>query len=220
MQITLEQYSRKAATDLENGIARAVRAAIEGALVQPPGEAPRLAFSRVFDTWASYEQDFVAPAACVVPAGALQFVESYSTPCLLEETWEPQGEPGFGLYAVAAAEQEIDVLVRAGSDVERNLLVRALEGLFFEKTAEGALLHLPAGARYGRVLTMDDYYQLPVRTSLREVAKGDNEESAQRSAWEARVGLRVQAKEVVLGVVQPFTVTIQAEVVEEFPSTT
>lgn len=214
MAFTLEQFSRKQTLDLSTAIATAVARHMKDALFPGPGGVGSIQLAEVFADWPSYEQAQLSPAGCILPDSALVYDEAYPTPFLLDETWEPVGAPGFGMYALSEVKRDLDVVVRAATSPERNALVAGIEGLFFRPEISA----LPGPSRYGVLLTMPEYFDLPVRVSLAESRKMDNAESAVRNVWESQILLRTQAKHCVVRPVRPFNVNIH-EIVGTDPIT-
>lgn len=189
----------------------AVSALLTGKEFPGPGDggAP-IKFSQVFDEWPTSNDRYVTPAACVLPAGKLVYADARLTPTLLEETWEPRGGAGLGLYALAEGEKDFEVQVRAVSKAERRALVAGIEDLL---TSEPGVLTNPRGAKYGVLRPMPEYWGLDVRLSLQDKGLDDTEDAAQKNRWEATFTVRAQALLVKLDTVVPFTVTIR-EVIE------
>lgn len=162
-------------------------------------------FSEVFDEWPGAEDRFVNTAACVLPRGAMTYADARLTPTLIPGTWEREGEPGFGLYAMADAECDFEVQVRAASPKERADIVAGFETMFVE---DGVLMNYLQGRRNGRLITLDAYFGLPARFSLQQMTIDDDGDAAMRNRREATFVVRAQAKHVKVGPVQPFTLRI------------
>jgi hypothetical protein len=203
--ISPEQFSRKATTDLETAISLAVARAVSGQFTGPGG-AGKIAFTQVFEDWPSFESYYVPPSAVILPDEPLVFGPSQLVPRLLEETWEPVGEPGLGLYELAEASREIGLQYRAGTAAERNALKAGLETAF---VAPEVTLAPVNGARYGALVPMPEYWGLTARLAIVDSIKLDDADSAAQNRWEGRVTIRAQAKLVKLAIVQPFRVRIR-----------
>ncbi len=212
MPISREQYSRTRTTDLETSMALAIARLVGGTLFPGPGGIGTIAFVRVYEEWADFNQDAVTPAAAVLPEGELMYGPSHMTPALLEDTWEPRGESGFGLYELSEASRSFQLTARAASASERDALKAGIEELFVLRPD---VLMKPQGQRYGLISTMPEYYGLPVRLSLGSSHKGDDPDSVQKNIWEALFTVRAEAPHVVVGPVQPFRIKV---VVSEVPS--
>jgi hypothetical protein len=210
MPIKLYQYSRKQTLSLRLSMAAALADFLRSQRFPEP-DGP-VQFAEVFDEWPAADDRFVTPAACVLPRGALNYAEARLTPTLLEDTWEVKGEPGFGLYALADAECDFEVQVRAPTGKERDDIVAGFERLFVE---DGLLMNHEQGRRYGRLVTLQAYFGLPARFSLQSVSILDDQETAIRNRNEAVFVVRAQAKQVRLGPVQPFTLKIVEKVDDE-----
>lgn len=201
MGITREQFSRRATLDLETALAAAIRRRLLEATFPGAGGVGLVKFTEVFDEWPAQDDQYVAPAACVLPDGELMYGPSHPTPTLLEDTWEVRGEPGWGLYELSEASQSFEVVARAPTGAERNALKAGVETLF----QDPRVLSVPSGARYGVLLGLPEYYGLQARFSIGASRKLDDGESAQKNIWQAQFTIRAEAAQVVVGPVQPFT---------------
>lgn len=210
--ITAEQFSRRATTDLETAISMAVGRVV-GVQFPGPDGIGQIGFTQVFEDWPSFESSFVTPTAAVLPDGPLVYGPSHMTPRLLEETWEPKGEPGLGLYELSEASREFTLTFRGSTSAERNALKAGLESVF---VVPEVILAPVAGARYGVLVPMPEYWSLQVRLALVDSSKLDDAESASKNIWEGAISIRAQAKLVKLAIVQPFRVRI-TEVVGSDP---
>jgi len=75
------------------------------------------------------------------------------TPVLIEDTWEPKGEPGWGLWKTAEAEVEFELSFRTTSAVERGKLILGIEDAF-QSTSPGGEPGCTALARLITALTL------------------------------------------------------------------
>lgn len=218
---TAEQYSRSASVDLETAISLAVKAAISGTFPGPGGKG-KVAFSETFEDWATFEDNFVTPAAAVLPQDELLYGPSHLTPALLEDTWEPPGEAGFGLYELSEGSREVHVQIRSSNQQERNALKAGVEGAFVRpsvlmvpapvspaSSAQDDLTNKDSGVRYGLIVRVPEYWNLPVRLELLGSRKLDDSEHAARNQWEAEFRIAAQASHVVLRPVRPFRVKVR-----------
>jgi hypothetical protein len=203
-------YSRTATLDLPTAMAAGLRRLLESVELQSPTGVP-VRFSAVFDEWPQAEDNYAPPSACVVPSD-LEYSASVMTPALIEDTWEPVGDFGFGLYVVAEAAQDVEVQIRTDTPGLRARVSLAMESIFLEP----GLTALGSPSRNGVVIPMPEYFGLPMRVLLLRSRKLDDQESAMHNAWETSYFLRIQARQVVLGRVSPFTVKVQ-EVVSVDP---
>ncbi len=194
---TRDQYSRKAVRDVRNAAAVVLARHLGGLSFELGGQS--FSFTKVFDEWPSYAQRYKPPAACVLPAGW-----SYGpwglTPTLLEDTWEPKGQQGFGLYKTAELECEMEISIRTTSTAERETITLGVEDAF---QADQMLMSQKAGPRNSVILFMPEYYNLPARFSLLKGRTIDDEDRAMREKRDVILTIGVQASKVKLGPVYP-----------------
>lgn len=202
-----ELYSRTATLDLRLAMASAL-ADFLASLSFRAGSRD-FQFARVFDEWPSAMEDSVLPAACVLPDEVLKYSDARLTPTLVEETWEPAGRPGWGLYELADAECDMGVTVRAASPGERSAIVAGVEAAFVEDRVTG---NFERGARMNRILAMPAYWGLPCRVRVAEMRVLDDGETAQKNWNEATFLVRAQATQVRLDRVVPFRLKIVEDV--------
>lgn len=200
-RITRDEYPRKQTTDLGNAIALGVTRFLTALVIPSSSASGPTKFSAVFDEWPNTDDQFVPTGACVLPFD-LTYGPSHLEPILLEDTWVPAGQPGFGLFEEAEATAEISIEIRAASRAERNAAVAALEDTFRKPR-----LDLPS-KRYGVVTKLDEYFGLHARLSLISSSKPDDAGRADANMWEATIVLQAEAKQVSLNVVQPMTIRI------------
>lgn len=206
--ISPEQFSRKQTEDLETAISLAVARTIGGQFTGPGGVG-KIGFSQVHEDWPSFEQAYVFPTATVLPDEPLVYGPSHMVPRLLEDTWEPRGEPGLGLYELCEATRDLTLQYRAGTPAERNALKAGLETAF---VAPEVTLAPVAGARFGVLVTMPEYWGLTVRLAIADSMKLDDAESAAQNRWEGRCTINAQAKLVKLAIVQPFRIRMKVTI--------
>jgi len=207
MPVTIDDFPRKKTLDLRLSMAEALAGFLR--TQRFPDEFGATQFAAVFSEWPDADARFVTPAACVLPRGPLVYADARLVPTLLEDTCFPAagtGQKGFGLYALADAECDFDVQVRAPTGKERSDVVAGFEQLF---VSDGILMDHQQGRRYGRLITLDAYYGLPARYSLQSVTVDDDGEAALKNRREATFLVRAQAKLVKVGVVYPFVLTIR-----------
>ena len=200
-----EQFSRSATLDLETAIATALTGSLKQNYLGPGGKG-KVAFAQVFEDWATFEDDFVSPSAVVMPDGELLYGPSQLVPSLIEETWEPQHEQGFGLYVLSEATKDFTVVIRSSNQAERNALKAGVETSFVAPEVNIAPV---LGERYGVVIDMPGYWGLPVTLKLLGSRKLDDADSAAKNIWQAEFRIAAQARHVKLGPVVPFRVKIQ-----------
>lgn len=196
--------------DLESAMAKALSDLLRLQEFKGPGGLGTIRFSEVFSEWPGSNDRYIACAASVVSVETpIQYSDSRMTPSLIEDTWEPRGMRGFGLYSLAEGEKDFSVQVRAPTKAERRALVAGMETLL---VAPGVLNNRAQGARYGVIQTMPEYWGLPARFSQQSKQVLDNADSAQKNRWEASFLVRAQASLVKLDVVTPFKVKIVEQI--------
>lgn len=215
-----EQYSRTKKRDLRGAMAQALRTYLEG--ISIPVSDGVIKFARVFEEWPSYDDKFVAPSACVLPSEA-PYVPARLTPTLLEDTWEPQGFQGFGLYALAEIDASFEINIRATSKPMRSAILARMEELWvFPGYDEGDPFGLrPNGGeyqspldRYGILLPMPDYYGLTARFALGSQRVIDDQDPAMRNIREATITVTGQGRLVELLPVVPMTARVREVILE------
>ena len=192
--MTRAEYPRKATRDVRNAAALALSRHLMG-LTWEGTEHQR--FTEVFDEWPAFLNRYQPPAACVLPATWTYGSWEYT---LLEETWEPKGLPGFGLYKTNELECEMEVSIRTTSAAEREVIVLALEDAFQDPQM---LMSQKRGPRNSIILPMPEYYGLPARFSLQRGRTIDDPDSAMRERRDAVLTVSVQASKVKVGPVYP-----------------
>ena len=204
MAFTREQYGRKQTLDVRSAMAVALaRRLREAEFLAPVGGAFR--FSEVFESWPDYGQRYVPPAACVLPSPVI-YDAARLTPTLMEDTWEPQGGVGFGLYKTADIAADFEVNIRTASAAERNIVMAAVENLW---TVDGMLMDQEAGPRYGIVVAMPEYFGVCAGFALKSARVIDNEDMAMREHREVVLVVNGQAPQVKLGPVRPMNLTVR-----------
>ncbi len=201
-----DQFSRVQTLDVRHALAFALRRLLESLTFDSGGN--QFQFSRVFDNWPSWNDQYVAPAACVLPDDEVVYADALLTPTLLEETWEPQdqnGVPlrtaGWALFMESEAECDLSVTVRAPTEAERTALIIGVENAF---TVDRVTSDYEDGRRYGRLLPLPEYFGLDGRFALASHRLLDDAETAMRNQWEAIFLVRAQTTKVKVGPVQPF----------------
>ena len=192
--MTRAEYPRKATRDVRNAAALALSRHLMG-LTWEGTEHQR--FTEVFDEWPAFLNRYQPPAACVLPATWTYGSWEYT---LLEDTWEPKGLPGFGLYKTNELECEMEVSIRTTSAAEREVIVLALEDAFQDPQM---LMSQKRGPRNSIILPMPEYYGLPARFSLQRGRTIDDPDSAMRERRDAVLTVSVQASKVKVGPVYP-----------------
>ena len=192
--MTRAEYPRKATRDVRNAAALALSRHLMG-LTWEGTEHQR--FTEVFDEWPAFLNRYQPPAACVLPATWTYGSWEYT---LLEETWEPKGLPGFGLYKTNELECEMEVSIRTTSAAEREVIVLALEDAFQDPQM---LMSQKRGPRNSIILPMPEYYGLTARFSLQRGRTIDDPDSAMRERRDAVLTVSVQASKVKVGPVYP-----------------
>ena len=192
--MTRAEYPRKATRDVRNAAALALSRHLMG-LTWEGTEHQR--FTEVFDEWPAFLNRYQPPAACVLPATWTYGSWEYT---LLEDTWEPKGLPGFGLYKTNELECEMEVSIRTTSAAEREVIVLALEDAFQDPQM---LMSQKRGPRNSIILPMPEYYGLTARFSLQRGRTIDDPDSAMRERRDAVLTVSVQASKVKVGPVYP-----------------
>ena len=199
MMFTLDQYSRKASLNVRDAMARALSRHLKTLTFQFG-----VRFTDVFDEWPSYVKRYRPPCACVLPSSWAY--SGWMTPTLLEDTWEPQGAQGFGLYKTGEAETELEISIATTSTEERALIEQGIEDAFVDPEL---LMSEQRGPRNAILLPMPEYYGLNVRFSLLRGRVIDDEDSAIREKRNAVLTVSAQASKVKVGPVYPLALTIQ-----------
>jgi len=194
--MTRADYSKKATRDVRNAAALALARHL-ATLTFEGTEHQR--FTEVFDEWPAYLNRYRPPAACVLPAG-WKYGDWSFTPTLLEDTWEPKGQQGFGLYKTAELECEMEVSLRTTSTAEREVIVLAIEDAFQDPQM---LMSQTKGPRNSIILPIPEYYGQTARFSLLRGRTVDDPDSAMRERRDAVMTVSVQASKLKLGPVYP-----------------
>lgn len=203
------RYSRQQTLDLQTSMATAIADLLRGSKFPGPRGKGTISFAAVYDEWPSSQDNALSPSACVMSNDVLRYAPALLTPTLFEDTWEPVGQLGVGLYKLSEGECDFHVEMRAASRRERSALVAGIEALFVEPLV---LNDKQIGAQYGRTLPMPSYWNLDVRIALQEKALADDPESAKTNRWDATFLVRAQANHVRLDVVSPFRLTIVEQI--------
>jgi hypothetical protein len=212
-----EDYSRRATRDVRSAAALTLARHLAKLEFNPGGQHQR--FTNVFDEWPAYLDRYLPPVACVLPAGWTYGAWSF-TPTLIEDTWEPQGAQGFGLYKTAELECEMEVSLRTTTPAEREAIVLAIEDAFQDPQM---LMSQARGPRNSVILPMPEYYGLTARFSLQRGRTIDDPDSALRERRDAVMTVSVQANKVKLGPVFPMALHLTKQsgeiVVDSIPPT-
>lgn len=202
MPLLLQQYSRRASRDVRGAMALALRRILES-LWFDGGTAP-FQFSQVFEEWPSFASKYIPPAACVQP-GAWTYDSSNLVPTLMEDTWEPFGQQGFGLYKLTEIAATFELFVRTSTVGERNAIALGLETAF---VMPNILMNIWQGARNAVLVDLPEYYGLPARFSLLSARMLDSEDAAIREHRDLIFTISGQAPQVAVGPVFPLNMTI------------
>ncbi len=203
---TPEQFSRSQTSDLETAIADAVISIVSRPF-PIPGTQKMIQLAELFDEWPEVEENFVDPSGVILPDTELMYGPSHPTPVLLEDTWEPKGEAGYGLYELSEASREFELAIRASTARDRQALKAGIETAF--QGDDDVLVAPSNGVRYGTVVLMPGYWNLPCRLTLLASRKLDDADTAIRKIEEARFRIVAQAAHVKFGRVPPFRVRVQ-----------
>jgi len=210
MAFSREDYSRKQTVDLTTAMSQAIADRLTACAWPGPGGQGTIQLKRVFTDWPTFNDEFVPPSGCILPDPPLVYGPSHPTPRLLEETWEPQGQLGFGLYELQEATRDVEVVVRAPTSAERQALLAGIETTF----QDPRLLMWRRGARNGVFVPMPGYFGIPCRLTFLSSQKHDDQDTAARNQNEATFVVRAEAKHVMLGPVAPFTLKTVMKVCE------
>lgn len=201
---TKAQYSRKKFQSARAAMAESLVTKLLTARF-PRGDGTSFQMAEVYPAWPDPESHYVYPSAVVLP-GVATYEDAGMTPTLIECTWEPPGQQGFGLYKTSELVVPFEIQVRAPTDAERDLLISGLEDMWVE---EGLLMDHEVGARYGIALPLPGYWGVEAIFSLQGIRILDNEEAAMRQHREAVLSLTGRAPQVVLGPVAPMKLVIR-----------
>lgn len=212
MSRTKEEFPRRATRDLRASMAEALAIHVRAMEFDSGGRRFRL--KQVFDSWADWPDKQDWAGAAVLPDEALKYGKTQRQAQLLEETWWPRGEAGWGLYQICEATCDVQLLVKAPTDGERGAIVAGLEGAFLASGASSADV---GGRSGGALLPMPSYWGLSAYFSLVEARILDDPETAARGRNEAMFLLRASAPQVKLDAVRPFQARV-TQVTEGEPS--
>jgi hypothetical protein len=204
-QLPLAQYTLTATMDARDALALALRRLVED--VRFAGDCQADRFAAVFDEWPSFNDGMALPAAAVLP-GEFRYEAWSPSPHLLEETWEPKGKPGWGLYQTAEVACDFQLTLRTDRIGERPLLMRAIEDAF---QAPGMLMDNTA-ARYGLMLPLPEYYGLLGRFAILAGSVIDNEDAAMREKRDAIFIVSARVPKVQVGPVWPMALQVSKTV--------
>jgi hypothetical protein len=213
MAFRIDQYSRKATRDVRGAMAMALRRHLEGLHFADPRD---FVFAEVFEEWPSFLERYIPPSCCILP-GTTTYADALMTPTLLEDTWEPSGEQGFGLYQLSEIDLSFEVYIRCASVTERNAVMLGIEESF---RAPLVLMDMVAGARNAILKPLPEYYNLDCRFSVTAARTIDDQDTSVREARDAIFSISAQAPQVTVGPVYPMnsTVTILYPIVIVPPS--
>jgi len=199
---TKDQYSRKATM--------AVRDAMACALARYLADLTfefGVKLTGAFHQWPSFVKRYRPPCVCVLPSS--WNYGGWMTPTLLEDTWEPEGGQGFGLYKTGEAEAELEISIAVTSTAERTVIEQGIEDAF---TDPQGLMSERRGPRNAILLPMPEYYGLKARFSLLRGRVIDDEDSAMREKRNAVITVSAQASKVRVGPVYPLALHIETQV--------
>jgi len=202
-QLPLAKYSRTATLDARDALALGLKRIVQE-IRFPSFETDR--FAEIYDEWPSFNESMVVPAAAVLP-GEFRYEDwgHAAGPHLLEDTWEPKGKPGWGLYRTAEVAMEMQLTIRTNLPAERAVLMRAVEDAF----QAPRLLMQQDGARYGLVRVIPEYYGLDGRFALLSGSVVDNEDTAMREKRDAVFTISARIPKVQVGPVLPMALKIE-----------
>lgn len=193
-----EEFSRTASMDVRGAMAATLASYIAGLKFEALDGGTTLQFAEVFDEWPSYLDRAVPPSGCVLPS-SWKYGAAVMTPVLIERTWEPKGQAGWGLWKTGEAEVEFEFSFRTTSTAERGKLILGIEDAFQSTSHEANRI----------VLEMPAYYGLDVRYSLLSCRVVDSEDQAMKEQRDAVMTISAQADKVALKPVFPMSLTIK-----------
>jgi len=197
VQPTIELFPRVAIMDVRDAMALSLRRLVEG--IRFKGAQGTDRFAAVHDDWPSFNEKYTPPAACVLP-GDFKYLDWATSPTLMEETWWPNGLPGWGLYKVAEVQTEFQLVIRTNLVGERQVIMHAVEDAF---QSTQMLMDHRRGAMYGLFQPMPEYYSLQARFALLGGSVLDSEDKAMREQREAAFTVSATAAKVQVGSVYP-----------------
>jgi hypothetical protein len=213
--IRKDQFSRKQTMDLRLAMASALVRFLQGMTFEGPGGYGIIQLETGFAEWPSVPDEYVGPACAVLP-GLGTDIEGRLIPTLIEDTWEPRGQPGWGLYVLSDYEVEFKVRIRAASAAERDALIMGIEQAFVQEPND-MLIAPEKGNRYGTLLDLPEYFASQARFGLKETNVLDDPDSAMAEQREAEFTVMGQAKKMRVGLVQPFTVKVVVDPDDPLP---
>lgn len=199
-------FSRQQTLGLRDSMAAALVRLLQDATFQAPGGFGTMKLAVAYTEWPSAPDEYISPAACILP-GEGRDVDGHLMPVLLEDTWEPQGLPGWGLYVLGDYEADFDIVVRAASAAERSAVIAGIEQVFVQDP-EQMLIAPDKNNRYGLLLDLPEYFQSQARFGLRSTRVLDDEETSKMEQREVTFTVTAQAKKLRIGLVQPFTLRL------------
>lgn len=202
--ITVEQYSRKQSLNVRAAMVRAIAERLRNAKFPKP-RGGFIQFSQVFEHWPDYPERSTAIVAAVLPS-PVRYDAARLTPSLIDETWEPYGEVGFGLYRLADIDAEFEIQIRCPTDAERSVVLAGMETLW---VADEVLMDPIAGARYGVIICMPEYFGVAAGFALKDMRVLDDENRAVREHREAIMTIFGQATQVKLAPVRPMSPVVK-----------
>jgi len=206
--ISPEEYPSRATQDVRGAMATTLANYIAGLEFDPGDGSPWYNFAEVFDDWPSFLDRIVMPSACVLP-NSWKYGDALLTPVLIEDTWFPKHEPGWGLWKTAEVEVDFELSLRTSNVTERHRLLLGIEDAFQDTRHEANRI----------VLSMPSYYGLGVRFSLRSAQLIDSEDPAMREQRDAILTISAQADKVALRPVFPMSITIKKVSADTTPLT-
>lgn len=200
-------YSRKHILSLRAAMAFALTDKLRNTGFSTPGGGLTY-LNEVYPEWPDPEDNFVTPAATIMPGTAV-YEDAGMTPTLLQETWEPYGQPGWGLYKTSELVVPYTIQIRCPTSAERDVIVAGVEDMWVD---DEVLMDHQEGARYGILIDLPQYWGVTATFTLMSMETLDNEDAAMRNHREATFSIMGRAPAVKLGPVQPCKLTIKVDV--------
>lgn len=229
----LSLFPFKKRRDLRSAMAKALAGYVAGLEYSFPATRTPRKLAAVYERWADFERRALSaggalPAAAVLPDRPVPEADAF-VPRLLEETWTG-GDPalcdesgrqrfpvglgtgdGFALFAVSEKVVPMVVVVRAVSDPQRQAIVSVFEDSFHE-LGVGAPVLYPEPVRWGKVLTLADYYDQPCRFTLGAHQLLGDSGTAKENRWLVQFEVLAEAKQCAVARVAAMDARVQVVV--------
>ncbi len=198
MSFDIDNYPYRKRRDLRSSMAETLANFVAGLEFGAPFSSTPFKLRKTYFEWAEFEQraltsEGLLPAAAILPDRA-QEEDSQLSPSMIEDTWVSDGINGFALFKLSEKVVPFFMVVRAASKPQRQAIISTIEDAFVEVNA----LNRPTPLTYGRLLTMDSYYQRKARFTHLSNQIFDQDASAKESRYLVQFEILAQAPHVVL----------------------